>query len=351
MSTSGTYSFSQTQSSEIYNYAYKLIDIEPGVLVPNDIYYAQQIANFILSSWINNGLNLWTVQQGALLTLIPNKSTYELPSHAIDVLEAALRTSVRALGGSAFSSSGVAQNAFDGNPATSCLATGPDATIGYDYGQGNSSNIITMLGIKSNTEKTYIISFQSSSDGINWETIQTIPQTNYSAGQLIWYSIDSPVSSQYYRILETGGSELDIQELYFNNNVFDIWMTAYSRSDYMTYPNKYIQGRPIQYQTNRIINPTITIWPVPSPLYMTLIYNYKRAIQDIGSLLNSPDIPQRFYMPLALGIASQLSITKKPELSAILNSRYEQAFNRALQEDTEKYINFNLDFDTSCYTP
>ena len=347
MQTSGTYNFNNVQNSNLYDYAYKLIDIEPGILTPNDIYYAQQIANFILSSWANQSLNLWTIEQNALLTLIPNKATYSLPSHAIDILEACLKTSTRVLGGTAISSSGNAQNAFDGNPETSCSANGPNAYIGYDYGSSNAAKTIQIIGIKSNTASSYTISIQVSSDGINWSTIQSIPETSYSAGELIWFSIKTPVQYRFYRILETTSKTMDIQELYFNNNVFDFVMSPCSRSDYMSYPNKLIQGRPIQYHTSRLTSPTITIWPVPSPMYMTLSYNYKRTIQDIGTLTNTPDIPERFFEALALGIASRLSITKKPDLYNVLTNEYRSALNMAFSEDMEKYINFELSFDMS----
>ena len=61
-----------------------------------------------------------------------------------------------------------------------------------------------------------------------------------------------------------------------------------SRSEYATYPNKEQQGFPTVYWFDRLINPTVTLWPVPdgnSAQYL----RYYRAKQLQDSLLRASD--------------------------------------------------------------
>jgi hypothetical protein len=348
MASSGTYEFANVKNADIYDNAYQNLGIKVGVLVPEDIILAQTCANFILSSWINNGLNLWTVSQNNLLTLVQYKTQYDLPSHCIDILEASVRQSTRVLGGTPSASSGTAANAFDGNPKTTCAQSATNGNISYNYGN-NNSNVIYLIGIQSYNANTLTLSVEYSDDGASWNTLFNIPATTYTAKQLYWYNVENPVSAQYYRIRETGGATLSIAELYFNNNITDIIMDAVSRSEYLSFPNKTMSSIPIQYKTNRTISPTLTIYPSPSAQYQTLVYNYKRAIQDIGSLLDTPDVPQRFFEALTWGIAWRLSISLKPELVSVIKQEYQNALNLALQEDVEKNVSFNIKFDYSSF--
>jgi len=131
---------------------------------------------------------------------------------------------IRNLGGTPFSSpGGVAINAFDGDINTSCAQSGPNGYISYTWGAENK--IISDLGIISFINANYTLRAQYSYDGINWTNndVLILPTTAFQQNVLQWFSIQNPVAAPYFRIIETGGSTLNIAELYFNSKQYIVW--------------------------------------------------------------------------------------------------------------------------------
>lgn len=52
---------------------------------------ARRSLNLLLLDWANRGLNLWTVEQGAI-PLVAGTATYDLPEDTVDILEHVVRT-------------------------------------------------------------------------------------------------------------------------------------------------------------------------------------------------------------------------------------------------------------------
>ena len=53
-----------------------------------------------------------------------------------------------------------------------------------------------------------------------------------------------------------------------------------SRTEYASYPNKQQQGFPTIYWFDRLLSPTVTLWPVPDGNEVNLVYYRVRQIQD-----------------------------------------------------------------------
>lgn len=101
------------------------VGVLPDKLTAQQIQAAgERSLHFVLTDWMNQGFHLWTVEQG-LLALHPGQNTYALPQTISEIKEMNLRMSIRALGGTASSSSGHAANAFDINPHTACVQDVP----------------------------------------------------------------------------------------------------------------------------------------------------------------------------------------------------------------------------------
>jgi hypothetical protein len=119
----------------------------------------------------------------------------------------------------------------------------------------------------------------------------------------------------------------------------DIPVSRISVSTYATIPNKTSQGRPIQMWVERLIQPRITLWPVPdgSTTY-TLVYWRMRRLQDAGTGVNTQDVPFRFLPCLVAGLAYYLSM-KVPgglERMPALKAQFDEAMMMAEFEDREK---------------
>jgi hypothetical protein len=165
----------------------------------------------------------------------------------------------------------------------------------------------------------------------------------------VWFDVPSPVNATLYRIREYGGSTLDIQEIYFNNNIVDMSISNVSRDEYYSYPNKYLASRPSIFYLDRQITPVLTLWPVPTADYNCLQYTYKKMIQDAGSLYtNTVQIPARFYPALIWGLSWHLALKFNPQAAQMLKMEYEQAFMSATIEDSET-VPLTISGDTSSY--
>lgn len=335
MSTSGTYIFGSATNDELVTDAFERLGELPDLFTVQQIKSATRSANLLLSEWINEGLNLWTVSE-EMLNLIPNQNTYLLPTATSDVLEATIRTTTRPAGGTAFSSAGgTAQNAFDNNSATACTQTAPDGYISYNYGNNNTYGI-ALVGIQSNVTRDYTLVGEYSADNATWTNSVTIPVQTFTAGLNVWFVVPVPTLAQYYRIRETGGAILDVQELYFNTNVQDIPITRISREEYINYPQKNQTGRPTSFYVNRQINPTISLWPTPIGPYFNMFYTRVVEMQDLGSPTQMPEIPQRFMEAFCAGLACKLAPKYAPQKLAMLKELYREAFNLAAREDRER---------------
>lgn len=110
-----------------------------------------------------------------------------------------------------------------------------------------------------------------------------------------------------------------------------------SRSEYAAYPNKTTQSIPTVFWFNRLISPTITLWPVPdSAATYTMNYYSVRQTQDanLGSA-ETPEIPYRLLEAFTAGLAWKLSEIYNQALEEKMFSRYQRAWGIAASQDTE----------------
>lgn len=119
----------------------------------------------------------------------------------------------------------------------------------------------------------------------------------------------------------------------------DIAIQRISFSIYTTLPNKLSQGMPVQFFVNRLVAPTVTVWPVPnldSTYY--LFYYYMRRVQDAGSPDNTLDMPVRFLPAIVAGLAYQLAM-RKPGLEGRvpwLKQHAEETYMTCAGEDRDR---------------
>ncbi len=359
--TSGTYNFQSIQVELIIREAYERIGILGEFVESQKLESAKRSIDLLLLEWMNEGVNLWTLEY-TYLPLITAQAQYTLPITVSDITQANLRTSNRQTTPAGVPSSntgttndggggGVAAQAFDGNTLTACTQTVTNGNISYDYGVGNNQQI-TFVGIQSNSNTLYSIVIESSLDLALWTPLLVVTPQNFVKGITLWVDIPTPSSARAYRIRETAGATLNIQEIYFNNNTLDMPVSDVSRYEYLTYPNKQLQGRPSVYYLNRKLPPPVlSIWPVPSNLYNCLQYSYKKMMQDVGEFYtNTVDVPSRFYPALVWGLSYQLAIKFRPEIAQIMEAEYRKSFMLAFQEDSERVpININGDYTMDYY--
>lgn len=126
---------------------------------------------------------------------------------------------------------------------------------------------------------------------------------------------------------------VDTLDVILRRNNTDYEVQRISRGDYVTLPNKTTQGRPSQYWLNRQIAPQLNLWSVPENSTDQIIYYYIRRIEDADTLVNTTDMPFRFYPCMVAGLAYYMAMKRAPERVQMLKTVYEEEFQRAADED------------------
>jgi len=129
---------------------------------------------------------------------------------------------------------------------------------------------------------------------------------------------------------------VDVLEIVLRRDNTDYQVERISRGDFVTLPDKTTQGRPSQFWFNRQIAPVINLWAVPENSTDQLIYYYVQRIEDAGALVDTTDMPFRFYPCMVAGLAYYLAMKRSPERLQLLKSVYEEEFQRAADEDQER---------------
>jgi len=91
MTTSGTYTFGDTEQIDIITEAYERVGRNPATLSSNDIDSARRSINYMFSDWANNGPNLWAVDLQSI-TLTPGTLYYDLEPRTVSILQVYTRT-------------------------------------------------------------------------------------------------------------------------------------------------------------------------------------------------------------------------------------------------------------------
>jgi len=129
---------------------------------------------------------------------------------------------------------------------------------------------------------------------------------------------------------------VDILEMALRRDGTDYEMERISRGQYLDFPNKTNQGRPSQFYFDRGIAPVINLWQTPENSTDQLVYYYVRRIEDADTLINTTQLPFRFYPCMVAGLAYYLAMKRAPERLQILKAVYEEEFQRASEEDEDR---------------
>ena len=111
-----------------------------------------------------------------------------------------------------------------------------------------------------------------------------------------------------------------------------------SRTEYASYPNKEQQGFPTVFWFDRLLSPTVTLWPVPNtdngPQYLK--YYRVRQIQD-ANLQNGQqvEIPYLWLEAFAYGLAQRLAVIWSPDKVAIIKPMADESYAIAAAQNVE----------------
>jgi|TARA_R110000787_G_scaffold263561_1_gene369374 hypothetical protein len=285
MATSGSVDFN-LDMAEITEEAFERCGLE--FRTGYDSATSRRSLNLLFAEWANRGLNLWTVEQitQPLAQLSSTSSVAVYPIGAI----------------------------------TATVGASTNLSVGETITGGTSNVTASVISKPSSTTITL-----------------TVPSGAFTAGETITGS-----SSAASTTISSDPSLIDVQstvsflEAVVRRSSSDISINRISRGDYLNTPNKTTQGRPTQFYVDRLITPTVTVWPSPENSTDELIYHRVRRIEDADNAINTADLPFRFLPCLVAGLAYYLAIKRAPQKIVILKELYEEEFQRAASEDAER---------------
>lgn len=338
MATSNQYNFPSINADYVIRDAFERCGIE--ITNEDAIRYegARRSLNFLLSHWINLGLNLFTVQQG-MIPITSGLSKFELPQVTLSkILECNLAKANQITGGTAGSStvfSGSADSVFQ-TTAGACVLAGADGYFTYTYTEGEP---ITYVGVLSNATLVYTLSIQcaftSSPADADWITILDTPATTYYVGQTQWWALPFQKSAVSWRIIETDGAILDIGQISLDISYQTQPMRSTGRDLYFQFSSNNQSGNPTTYWADRSSQPNLSVYPYANTDYQFFIFNYTNYIADIGSYFDSLPIVGRFLEAACSGLAAKLALKYAFDRYESLKAEADTAYLQAGGEDTE----------------
>lgn len=290
MATSGTYTFNPSLG-ELTLYAFNLVGIRNTALLQEHFESARMATNLLLSRWSNQGVNLWAVDKVVVPVNEPTVVTGSTGNGTVATLTySSVDTPVFPVG-STITVSGMTPSQYNGS--WTVTASSPGSVSFLSAAIGSLAIAGTIEGDE--TVSTYAVD-------PNTVMILDAYMTDNSAGQ----SIDRVI-------------------------------LPVSRTEYASYPNKTQPGFPTVFWFDRLLAPTVTLWPIPytgGP--STLTYYRVRRIQD-ASLAGAQqvEIPYLWLEAFAFGLAQRLAMIWSPDKVALYKPMADEAYQIAADQNVE----------------
>jgi len=258
---------------------------------------ARRSLNLLTIEWANRGINLWTVEEGAI-ALVTGQAVYPLPEDTIDLLDHVIRQS-----------NGVASNQTDIN--ISRISEPTYSTIPNKLTTGRPIQV-----------------------WINRQSAQT-NATSVTLNGTITSTATTIVVSNASGLTTTGFIKIDSETIGYTNIDGNSLINCTRGQNYTT-AAAHTTGAAIYVQNL----PCINVWPAPNAGGdYTFVYWRLRRLRDAGNGVNVQDIPFRLIPCMVAGLAFYIG-SKRPDVSpdrvAFLKGEYEQQWLLASQEDREK---------------
>lgn len=281
--------------NEMIEEAYERAGIE--VRTGYEFRTARRSLNLLTIEWANRGINLWTIEEGAI-TLVTGQPVYPIPEDTIDLLDHVVRQN-----------SGTASNQTD--VSITRISESTYSTIPNKLATGRPIQV-----------------------WINRQTAQT-NATSVTLNGTITSTATTITLSNASGLTTTGFIKIDSETIGYTN-VDGNSLINCTRGQNGTTAAAHTTGAAIYVQNL----PCINVWPAPnSGGDYVFVYWRLRRLHDAGTGVNVQDIPFRLIPCMVAGLAFYVG-SKRPEVSpdrvAFLKAEYEQQWLLASQEDREK---------------
>lgn len=281
MATSGTIGTTVINTAKILEKAVRRCGLSPQALTPETVETAKEDLYILLLSMTNRGLNLWCIDR-KLMPLNAGQATYMLPVGTLAIL-----------------------NLLQATP------TRPDYTLTNNttehVAEATDSMAVVRWGVQFSTNPTADFTFQTSVDGVVWVTLATVAFADLqTVGLYNWFDLSVKTSARWFRLASLAGAT--VQDMYLSTNNREISTTPFNRDDYANQPNKNSSSDTVtSYYFEKLVDPQVTVWPVPTDSANHLVLFRHRQLQDIGTLTETIEIPARWVEAVTWQLAIRLA--------------------------------------------
>jgi hypothetical protein len=295
MTTSGTQSFN-LELKDIMEEAFERCGKE--LRTGYEFRTARRSLNLLTIEWANRGINLWTIEQGAI-PLVTGQAIYPVPVDTIQLLDTVIRQNNATTNQIDINISNIAEPTYSSIPNK--LTQGRPIQYWFNRQTGETNlTTVTLAGGISATDTTITVS-------------------NVSG------------------IASSGFIKIDNETIsYPNVDITNNQLLNCARGQNYTTAATHLTAAVISVQNL----PCVNLWPTPNSPgdQYTFIYYRMRRMQDSGTGVNSQDIPFRLLPCLVAGLSSHLSMKLPgvdPTRIQMLKADYEEQWMMASSEDRE----------------
>jgi hypothetical protein len=311
MATSGTVATTTIDTSALLEHAFRRCKVLPSAQTPETVLIAKECLYMLLLNMGNRGLNLWAVEK-AFIGLNAGQATYTTPAGTLDVL-----------------------NVIYSQPT---LVTATFAAIAEGGKASFTSSAVTRVGAAFGAAFTGAVIISTSTDDISYAVQTTSPSASYATGSYYWFDLPTITTAAYVKVT-TVSPYPTITDIQVATASYDLPCSQWNRDTYAAMPNKLQQGRPsTNYFFEKKLTPTLTMWPVPNNSTDHLTIYRHRQPQDVGTLTQQLEIPQRwldgFIWLLAARLCFELPSVPDTVINIVVQMADKQVFE-AEQSETD----------------
>jgi hypothetical protein len=161
--------------------------------------------------------------------------------------------------------------------------------------------------VKFSVQPTLPVVFEYSNDaGVTWNTVKSVAVSELNAvGYYTWFDAPAILTGNIFRLSSVTGT---VTDLFLSTNNREIVTSPFNRDDYANQPNKNSQsGTVTNYYFEKLVDPQVTVWPVPIADTNQLVLFRHRQLQDIGTLTDTLELPARWLESITWQLAVRLS--------------------------------------------
>jgi len=310
MATSGTVGQTVFDTATVIETAFRRCRVHPSKQTPEKIQIAKNALYLILVSSGNLGLNLWAVES-AYVGLRNGSAIYQTPVGTIDLLNLVFSTPFR--------------------------VTGTDSSTGAGISTdlGSATNVVR-FGVRcSFVSAGDTLTISSSPDGVTWTTIRSVQSDSWVAGTYYWFTADPSVTAQYFKA--EFALSATVSDFYLANRIYDLPVVQWNRDTWSLINDKQKQGHPsTNYYYEKLLRPQVTLWPVPDVDTCHLTMFLHRQVQDVGTLIQELEIPNRWFNSITWQLAELLCFEIEDVDPAVIPTVVQMSAKNRLEAENEE---------------